>query len=331
MNNNLDSLGVERALGMFTKQISECFSQSYSKDYKNYSPKALIVTGMGGSSNAAKLLQGVYESKLSIPFVVHNDYSLPSWVNAETLVVANSYSGNTEETLSGYEEAQKKGAQAIGISTGGKISDVVVDPKGTNPTNFPKTGLGVSLGALAGVLAKIGVIPLTTEELDKTLAELTQTASSWDPKTIAEWFNGFAPVLFTGRPLVGALNAGRNALCEISRNFTQFYDFPEVNHVLIEALQKPESVLKNRYLFFESTFVNDRVKTRFTITKEILDQMRLEHKSYELKSKTVLGQAIELAYFCAWIGFHLSLLQNTDPGPEPWIIKLKASLSQPTH
>ncbi|MCX6704977.1 MAG: hypothetical protein NT162_01410, partial [Candidatus Woesebacteria bacterium] len=290
-----------------------------------------VISGMGGSSNAAKILEGVYEEDFSTPIDIdiHNDYSLPSWVNKDSLVIANSYSGNTEETISGFEDAKARGAKVIGISTGGKISDVVIDPKGTNPTGFPKTGLGVSIGALAGVLTKIGVLKIQEDELNFALMELMQIRNLWDVREKAEWLNGYLPVLFGGRPLIGALNAGRNAMCEIARNFTQFYDFPEVNHVLIEATLKPEFVKeKMRYLFFVSKFNHSRVLERYKITKEIFDEQGLTHREYILRGSTKLVQALELAHYCAWVGFHLSIIQGTDPGPEPWIAKLKNKLSE---
>ena len=335
-----DTLGVEKALELFPDQIKECWKQAYSADISEFSPKSLIVSGMGGSSNAAKILQGLFESELKIPFVVHNDYGLPAWVNSETMVVANSYSGNTEETLSAIEAAKNVGAKILGVATGGKIAEMIksgeidgaiVTPGGTNPTGFPKTGLGVSFGALAGALSKAGVLPISSEELIKSVDELSSINKSWNVKEIAEWIHRSLPVLFGGRPFIGSLNAGRNAICEISRNFTQFYDFPEVNHVLVEAMQNPEAAKQIKYLFFESGFNSDRVKLRYKVTKSILDEQGLEHRTYELKGSTPLTQALELPNFCAWLAFNLSSLDGNDPGPEPWILKLKESLSQPVH
>lgn len=240
-------------------------------------------------------------------------------VNSETLVVANSYSGNTEETLSGVEAANKVGAKILGIATGGKIGEMIksraisgaiITPGETNPSGFPKSALGVSLGGLAGALAKAGVLKITEDELNTALNELIEIRKSWNAKEIAVWLNGSLPVLFSGRPMIGPLNAGRNAICEISRNFTQFYDFPEMNHVLIEATQKPELVKTNlKYLFFISKFNHPRVLTRYKVTAEILTEQGLTFDNYTLKGSTKLVQALELAHFCAWVGFYLSILQ----------------------
>jgi len=89
--------------------------------------------------------------------------------------------------------------------------------------------------------------------------------------------------------------------------------------------------LSKKYLFFESKFIHERVKLRFKITKELFKEQGLTTKTYELKTSSVLSQSLELAHFCAWLGFYISILDDSDPGPEPWIIKLKESLSQPVH
>ncbi len=347
---SLDSLGVEQALALFPDQIKECWTQAYNSNIPQISVKSIVISGMGGSSNAAKILQGLFESDLKVPLEVFNDYDLPAWINAETLVVVNSYSGNTEESLSAIVAAKKVGAKILGVATGGKIGDMiksgeifgaVVSPGETNPTNFPKSGLGVSFGALAGAMAKAGVLPVTGEELVKALDELISIRKSWlsgilsdqnEAKKLATYFKDSIPALFSGRPLLGSLNAGRNVICEVGRTFTLFFDFPEVNHVLVEATMKPMVAKQNvKYLFFESNFNHERVSLRYQVTKKIFEEQNLSFRSYKLQGSTKLVQALEIPHLCAWVGFYLSLINGDDPGPEPWIIKLKESLSQPVH
>lgn len=336
----LDSMGVKDALDLFSEQIKTTWDQALSSSIPLLSCKNVVITGMGGSSNAAKIIQGLFEEDLKIPIFVHNDYNLPAWVNEETLVVANSYSGNTEETLSGIAAAKTLGSKILGIATGGKIGEmissgeiygVIINAESTNPPNFPKTGLGVSLGGLLGALVKAGVLRVGNEELLSSLKELVDIRDSWDAVEMSKWLHGYLPVLFGGKPLIGSLNAGRNAMCEISRNFTQFYDFPEMNHVLVEATKMPDIAANNRYIFFESNFNHERVQLRYQVTKKIFDEQGIGYKSYQLKGRTKLTQALELPHYAAWIAFYLSMLDGVDPGPEPWILKLKSELSQPVH
>lgn len=348
----LDSMGIGKALELFPEQIRTSFEQAMNSNISKIKCDSVIISGMGGSSNAAKILESVYEEdfKAPIDIDIYNDYGLPSWVNKDTLVVANSYSGNTEETISAVESAKKIGAKIIGVTTGGKLGEMInskefegsiIDPEKTNPPGFPKAGLGVSFGALAGALTKAGILKISKEEINTSLNELKKIRSNWLPDTekvqndtykLAKWIFGSIPVLFSGRPLIGSLNAGRNVICEIGRTFCLNFDFPEVNHVLVEATQKPEFVKSRmKYIFFDSSYLYTRVKTRYLATQKIFNEQGLKYKNYELVGSTKLIQGLELPHLCAWIAYYLSVLNKQDPGPEPWIIKLKKSLSQPVH
>ncbi len=337
----LDSMGVKVALDKFCDQIETTFGQAMAGNIEKVEFDKVLISGMGGSSNAAKLLAGVYESDLGKPIFPYNDYGFPAWADKNTLVISNSYSGNTEENLSTIEAAQKVGSTVVGVATGGKIGKMIeegkikgaiIAPGDTNPTGFPKTGLGVSLGGLLGALVKVGLVDINKEGLVKVLSEIREVSGNWGVSDTAKFIHGASPVLYCGRPFVGALNAGRNAMCEISRNFTQFYDFPEVNHVQIEATQKPDWVKeKLRYIFFESEYLHERVKLRYKITKDIFKRQGLSFETVTLKTSSKLSQALELAYYCGSVAFEISMLDDTDPGPEPWIIELKEALSQPVH
>lgn len=338
---NIDSLGIEKALELFPEQIKTTFAQAMQSNIEKVDFDSVVISGMGGSSNAGKIIESLISSEFNKPFVVFNDYNLPSWVNENTLVVLNSYSGNTEETLSAYESAKKVNAQILGVTTGGKLAELIssgeikgaiVSAGDTNPSGYPKSGLGLSFGALFGSLIKAGVLNYSEENLLTTLSELEEIRNSWNVKEMTKEFGKKIPVLFSSKSLLGPLNAGRNALCEIGRTFTLFFDFPEVNHVLIEATLKPDLVKENvKYLFFESEFDHPRIKLRYKITKQIFDKQGLGYQSYTLRGKSKLTQVLEIPHYCAWLGFYLSMLEGVDPGPEPWIIELKNLLSQPVH
>jgi len=338
---NTDSMGIEKALELFFEQIKTTFDQAMQSNIEKVNFDSVVISGMGGSSNAGKIIESLISESFDKQFTVFNDYGLPSWVNQNTLVVLNSYSGNTEETLSAYEAAIKVNAKIIAVTTGGKLAEsitkgdikgAIVDARDTNPSGYPKSGLGLSFGALFGSLIKAGVLNFTQEDLLNSLKELTEIRKSWNIKDVALQFEKKIPVLFSSKSLLGPLNAGRNAICEIGRMFTLFFDFPEVNHVLIEATLKPDFIKeKIKYLFFESEFDHTRIKLRYKITKKIFDKQQLSYQSYTLQGKERLTQVLEIPHYCAWLGFYLSMLEGVDPGPEPWIIELKNLLSQPVH
>src|SRR5205814_3827452 len=84
----------------------------------------ITVIGMGGSAIGGDLALALLADELKIPAMVHRDYGLPAFIGRDSLVIASSYSGNTEETLSGFEEARKRGAKILAITTGGKLVEL---------------------------------------------------------------------------------------------------------------------------------------------------------------------------------------------------------------
>ncbi len=88
-------------------------------------PAKVVIAGMGGSAIGADLVTAYVESTCPVPVFVQRDYGLPAWANGnDTLVIASSHSGNTEETISVFEEALKRGCQTLVISKGGRLADL---------------------------------------------------------------------------------------------------------------------------------------------------------------------------------------------------------------
>ncbi len=335
-----DSLGIEKALTLFPDQLKEAWGQAYSANIPQLSSKKVVISGMGGSSLAGRILAGLEEGESGSEIVVYNDYGLPAFVDKDWVLIANSYSGNTEETLSAIEAGKKLGMQIIGITTGGKIGDmiknaeipgVILTPT-TNPSGYPKSALGVSLGGLAGLMAKTGLIALTTETFEASVNELIEIRKTWDAKSVATNFTSKIPVLIGARPILGAVHAGRNVINEIGRTFATYFDLPELDHHLVEATGYPKNLFQNiYYLFLESDLYNERVKTRIGVTKDLFETQQLKYGEFKLQGKSALTQSLEIPHFCAWVSLNISFLNGEDPGPEPWIIELKNKLSQPVH
>ena len=125
MANNLDSLGIEDSLSLFPEQIKTTYKQVSDLEFRVSNFDNVVVSGMGGSSNAGKIIQSWQEETNKISLTIFNGYGLPAWVNEKTLVVLNSYSGNTEETLSALDTAREHNCQIVGLATAGKVGDLI--------------------------------------------------------------------------------------------------------------------------------------------------------------------------------------------------------------
>src|SRR3990167_2940303 len=123
--NNLDSLNIAKLDPFGLYHDITAFGSTLMEGYQVLSKmpipshyikvKKVVVTGMGGSGIAASLLKGLIESSARLPFQIVSNYTLPNYVDNETLVIGISYSGNTEETIEAFIDAYKRGARLIGI------------------------------------------------------------------------------------------------------------------------------------------------------------------------------------------------------------------------
>ncbi|MFC2001399.1 hypothetical protein ACFLUZ_02715 [Chloroflexota bacterium] len=84
----------------------------------------VIILGMGGSAIGGDMVRSLALSEAKLPILVHRDYDLPAFVDARTLVIASSYSGNTEETLFSFSQALGTEAKKLVITTGGKLKSM---------------------------------------------------------------------------------------------------------------------------------------------------------------------------------------------------------------
>ena len=141
--------------------------------------KKVVILGMGGSAIGGDLARSLIESTATVPVMVVREYTTPAYIDESTLVIASSYSGNTEETLSALDEALAKGAKCVCVGTGGKIEqrsrDAGLPFLKFSYASSPRAAIGYSLICLVGVLrqARIAVVPRAD------LLEATSVMRAW--------------------------------------------------------------------------------------------------------------------------------------------------------
>src|SRR5947208_6838150 len=132
--------------------------------------RSIIVAGMGGSAIGGDLAAALLEGELKVPMTVHRDYGLPGYVGRDSLVIASSYSGNTEETLSAFEAARQRGAKILVLTTGGKVAELGRGA-GHPVVTFsykaqPRAALGYSLSLVLGSLHRLGLVRDLSSDID---------------------------------------------------------------------------------------------------------------------------------------------------------------------
>ena len=138
----LDQGRMLEALRGFPEQAERGLALSYRIPNEIQGFKSVVVLGMGGSAIAGDILARFS----TVPMITVRDYTLPSWVNSETLIVAISYSGETEETLCAFREGLRRTRRAVALSTGGALAAMCEEegvpwipvPPGLQPRAYPK-------------------------------------------------------------------------------------------------------------------------------------------------------------------------------------------------
>tara|TARA_Y100000768_G_scaffold229806_1_gene173525 strand:+ start:582 stop:1631 length:1050 start_codon:yes stop_codon:yes gene_type:complete len=297
----------------------------------------VICLGMGGSGAGGLFLKALSDDSGGLPFVVWTDYGVPSWWGPEWLVIATSYSGNTEETLDGVREVISAGGTVVGICSGGELEDAISQSEGSvclnvPPGQMPRSAFGHIFGTQLSACWALGILPKPNpSEIEEMLGRLSKASSESDLSTNS----GMAATL--SRSLVGkeigivaptCLGAAAYRFtCQLNENSAKFAgatDIPEMNHNEIVAWtsKSPHDrallVLSSKDLHFRT---NSRIEWMLA---------EIEAKPtwvIDCEGRSLLERLLYAAHVTDWVSIGLALLTGEDPSDMPAIDSLKSHLS----
>jgi glucose/mannose-6-phosphate isomerase len=300
---------------------------------KNFN--SIIVTGLGGSAISADLMSNFLGSELSIPFIVNRNYHLPSFADENTLLIVSSYSGNTEETISVFDEGIRKKCGIVCITTGGKIGKTALEYNipiiKVVPGFQPRYSLGLSFFSLLKILQELNIISSHESVVTKIISlwKVKGVQFSNEPNgaiDIARDLIGFIPVIYSAADVTSA--AGYRLKCQFNEN-SKLHAFhnvvPELNHNEIIGW---ESFQDNQFnakliLILDKTY-HHQTKKRFDITASLISCEKIYLESNEEDFKLRL---MDLIYFGDWISYYLALFRGFDPTEIEFINILKEKLA----
>jgi len=302
---------------------------------------SIVVTGMGGSALAALIVKVLLSKTVATSFEVVRNYDLPAYVGENTLVIASSYSGNTEETLSALEQARQRGAQIGIMSSGGKLIEAaqangiahVVLPGGIQP----RMATIYNLRGLFALLENFDVVGHEwLDELGNMSDWLKAESEQWLPtvassenlaKKIALQAVGKTPV-FYGSPLTAPLAyKWKISWNENAKNVAFWNEYPEFNHN--EFLGWTSHPVEKPFAVFDlkSSFDSARVAQRFELSDRLLSGNRPAAQPLSLKGETLFAQMVWGAILADFASAYVAILNGVDPTPVVLIEKLKQELA----
>ncbi len=316
-------------------------AKKYPLDAKRYnSIHQVVVCGMGGSAAGGDLLKSYLQREANIPIEVNRGYLLPQYVGENTLVFVVSYSGNTEETLSAYQDALSRSAKIIAITSGGKLKelcqkdgiDVIEIIRGMPP----RATFGYLFFPMVTLLEKLGLISSKEEEIRETIQNLQILCKQYNPqskanlaKEISERIKGHLLLIYAPDHLAACAVRWKNQFNENSKSVAFFSLLPEMNHNEIEVWASGSEFTKKFYLIFlRDSAENERIKQRIIITEDILKDKVAGIQHVISSGKSLLSRLHSLIYLGDWVSTYLALTNSVDPIPTPMINLLKKKLSQ---
>ncbi|HBC46360.1 MAG TPA: bifunctional phosphoglucose/phosphomannose isomerase [candidate division Zixibacteria bacterium] len=301
---------------------------------------SVVVAGMGGSAIAGDIARSYLYRQIQIPFVVCRYYRLPAFVNRKSLVICCSYSGNTEETLSAYDDAIVTGAHIIAITSGGKLAHKaesdgvpIVKIKGGLP---PRAALGYSIAPLLMILERLGLCEEQSEALSQTALQLKNWAALYDPADdknpaldLARQIYGTIPVIYSGYERLNAVATRfKGQLSENAKILAFTNVFPEQNHNELVGWHKLYDLDKKyTVVILKDSQEHKRIRARMEIVMQYLRDKSIKVILLENLSGQDLDRVFYFIQYLDFTSYYLALLNGVDPTPVNAIDYLKEKLA----
>jgi glucose/mannose-6-phosphate isomerase len=303
----------------------------------------VLIAGMGGSAIGADLLAAYAEPYGSVPVLVHRDYDLPGWVKGpETLVVASSHSGNTEETLTTFTRAAESGCRMLAVTTGGSLEETA-GSAGAAVWKFehrgqPRTAVGFSFGLLLALFVRLGLLPDASQELEQAVASMREqqvalkagSPLNQNPsKRLAGQLMGRVVAVFGSGVLAPVARRWKGQISELAKAWAQFEFLPEADHNSLAGTLNPEEQIGQICAIFlqsASDHPRNRMRSEYTRRALMLDGFSTDFVNASGDNR--LAHQWTALHYGDYTAYYLAMLYEVDPTPVEALQGLKAELSK---
>ncbi|MDG6229649.1 MAG: bifunctional phosphoglucose/phosphomannose isomerase [Candidatus Thermoplasmatota archaeon] len=311
---------------------------------KIYNIQQIIFTGMGGSAISGDIIQSYLREKLNIPIIVNRTYDLPKWANKHTLVIAQSYSGNTEETLSSFKLAHQRSCPLISISSGGKLKEYCQrreTPFIQIPSGYPpRSATGYLLFCGLFSLKASGILQTQIDvDINETIQDLKEMRKKIHKdvpltencaKQLAIQIGETIPQIYGWGPYGPIAKRWATQFNENSKLIARYDTVPECNHNDIVGWAGHPSASQ----YFTCILLRDpkletiQMKARLEFMKRLLQEISLGVIEVEAQGKSILAKMMHLMYLGDYISCYTAVQRQIDPSPVAIITQLKEALDK---
>jgi len=340
----LDPGGMLDAVHALPEQCREAWAAAQAFDVPPQEPPdRIVVLGMGGPATTGGSFRRVLSLESGVPVFNVRQYDLPPFVDERTLVIASSFSGNTEETLSAFEQALATPARKLVITTGGRLL-ATARANAVPAFTFayagePRAAIGWGLMPLLAVAEKLGLTQGVESDIDEAVAVLAafrdecaaDVPMSRNPaKQLALGLHERLPVIYAAGRLIEVARRWKTQLNESAKTWAFFEELPEAHHNAIVALGLPKAMSRGTAAVFlrSQTLEHPRVRLRYDFTKQLFADAGIETLEATARGESALAQMFSLTLLGDYAAAYLALLYDVDPTPTAVIDELKAWLGE---
>jgi glucose/mannose-6-phosphate isomerase len=303
--------------------------------------RQVLVAGMGGSATAGDLLSTWMASSSPAPVWIHRDYELPAWAEGpETLVIASSASGDTEETLRAFEIAHQRRCLCLALTSGGRLAQTAASSGAVlwkmPPTVQANQSIGLTFGMMAALFARLGLIDISPEQLIAAEAAMLgqqqaiqpQTPAALNPaKRLAGQLIERQVVLFASGILAPVARRWKNQINQLDKAWAQVEILPEADHNSIAGTANPEQFFTHVVmLFLRAASENSQNLRRLDLTRQAMMLEGVNTDFFNAQGESALEQIWTCLHFGDYVAYYLAMAYGLDPGPSAWIEGFKKEI-----
>lgn len=315
---------------LYTFKEQTTFSPNIELGASLPSKEKTVVVGMGGSATGALLLATMFPT---LPLRLHNSYGLPEDIDRQnTLVILNSYSGETEEVLDAFDRCLREDVATAVVSKGGTLIEEAMD-RNIPYIKLPDTNLEPRFALIHQMIAILTLMGEHTKvkEIENTVSALNSTACETHGKMLAEFYNKKYIVLYTTKALYPVAQGIKASLTEGPKVPAFVSVIPEANHNELHGFVQDKSHDEHEhfgFLLLSSTYDHQRIQKRYAVMEELyrekyfsISTITTDHTNPKHILETLLT-----GYFMAT---YLALNNQVEPYKTPFIQLFKKKMIEP--
>jgi glucose/mannose-6-phosphate isomerase len=327
---------MDQLVARFTEQLREALQIGEAANLKPHPQpiQNVYISGLGGSGIGANFVAEFLRDSLQVPYQVGKGYHIPGFVNEHTLAVASSYSGNTEETLSCFDQLIKTGAKVVVIASGGKLIELA-EKHGLDyirmPSDWPspRACLGYSLVQQLFVLYKMGLSDRgAIDQVESSIALLDNESTNIREKAkqIAQLISDKIPVIYTTDRMESVAVRFRQQINENAKMLCWHHVIPEMNHnELVGWRDKYDQIA---VLIFRNRDDFERNQMRIDIVKEVFGQYAGSIIELYSKGENLVERSMYFVHLGDWITVEMAKIRQMDAVEVRVIDYLKNALKE---